>query len=59
MISLCLYAICVFTIIGVIIYIASKSSFMQPLFSSPNSALRVSYDPNLYGTDNMINLASM
>ena len=56
--SLCCLAIGIFAIIAVIIF-TGKSNFRQPLFYNPkNSILRVSYDPNLYPTDNMVNLAS-
>lgn len=60
--SLCCLAIGLFVVIAVIIYYAyctGKSNFRQPLFYNPNnSVLRVSYDPNLYPTDNIVNLAS-
>lgn len=60
--NLCCLAIGLFSVIAVIIYYAyciGKSNFEQPLFYNPNnSLLRVSYDPNLYPTDNIVNLAS-
>ena len=63
--STCCIAIGTFAVIAAIIYFAycMKSNFYsydkQPLFYSPNSNLRVSYDPNLYGTGSIVNLASM
>lgn len=62
--SLCCMAIGTFAVIAVIIYVAyyTRSNFYnynkQPLFYSPGQDLRISYDPNLYGTNNMVNLAS-
>lgn len=58
--SLCCMAIGTFAVISVIIYVAyyTRSTFTQPLFYSPGQDLRVSYDPNLYPTNNIINLAS-
>ena len=53
------------TVVGAIFLCTRMiSSFMgppvnQPLFYDSNQALRVRYDPARYGTNNMINLASM